>query len=162
MKTKQIVLLSCLIALSIIGGYVKIFGSIALDLAPAILGTILLNPLLGAILAFMGHIISAIIAGFPLSFIVHLIIGVMMALTMFIFGNIRQLGKKKKSIIILSDIIAFIFNVFIAQIPLIPILGLPTLAALTPPLILGSIVNIVVAELVYVALPENTVMRIEI
>ncbi|XJS10947.1 ECF transporter S component [Aerococcaceae bacterium WGS1372] len=162
MKTKQLVLVSFLIALTIIGGHVKVFGSIALDLAPSMVGTLLLNPVLGMFLAFSGHLISALIAGFPLTLPVHLIISVMMSLTMFVYGKIRVHNTNKKTIIILSDIVAFVFNVFIAQLPLIPLLGLPILASLTPALALASILNIITAELVYHAIPTTITKRVGI
>jgi len=144
----------------IIGGHVKIFGSIALDLAPALVGSLILDPISGMLLAFIGHLLSALLSGFPLTIAVHLIIGLMMALTLYIFGRIRHINKKNVARIIVSDITTFIFNVFIAQLPLIPLLGIPTLLSLTPMLIIASAINIAVAELVYHALPLTVVQKI--
>lgn len=162
MKTKQLVLVSFLIALTIIGGHVKFFGSIALDFAPAMVGALLLGPILGMFLAFSGHILSALIAGFPLTLPVHLIIGLMMALTLLVYGRIRLNDKKKVSLIIFSDMMVFVFNVVIAQLPLIPILGLPILISITPTLAIASIINIIVAEFVYNYIPESIVSRVSI
>lgn len=157
MKVKQLTLVSLMIALSVLGGYFKIFGSIALDTAPAILGTILLSPTYGIVLAFLGHMSSALLSGFPLSLPIHLIIGVMMSLTLFVFGKVRGKRTNKKTMI-MSDIVLFIFNVFVAQIPLIPILCFGVLSTLLVPLSLATVINIVAAEVIYYALPDRLIM----
>lgn len=160
MRVKQLTLVSLMIALSVLGGHFKLFGSIALDTAPAILGTILLSPTHGILLAFLGHMSSALLSGFPLSLPIHIIIGAMMSLTLFAFGKVRARKTDKKAIII-SDVVLFVFNVFVAQIPLIPVLGFGVLSALLVPLAIATVLNIVAAEFVYYALPDRFIMDLQ-
>lgn len=161
MKVKKLVLISIFISLCIVGGNVKIFGSIALDLAPAILGCLIMGPLNGAVLAFFGHMISAMLAGFPLSIVIHLVIGSMMALAIYLFGLVRQKGKGKLKNIIISDMLVFVINSVLSPFALIPFLGLATIVSLMLPLVVASAINIILAEVIYVSLPATIVRRLD-
>lgn len=153
-------LVSLFIALSFLGGYIKFFGSIALDSFPAFLGTLLLGPTYGMIIALIGHLFSAFLSGFPLTLPIHLIVGVMMMLTMFVYGNVRQKYSDKMISVVASVLIALVFNTVIASLPLIPLLGFNVILAMMIPLVAASLVNILVAEMVYRALPAYFVARI--
>jgi len=154
------VLVSLFIALSFLGGYIKFFGSIALDSFPAFLGTLLLGPTYGMIIALIGHLFSAFLSGFPLTLPIHLIVGVMMMLTMFVYGNIRQKYSDNMISVVASVLIALVFNTVIASLPLIPLLGFNVILAMMIPLVAASLVNILVAEMVYRVLPAYFVARI--
>ncbi|AYM02449.1 ECF transporter S component [Levilactobacillus yiduensis] len=152
---KRLTLTALLLALCIIGANIKILGSIALDSAPAFLGTLLLGPWVGAFLGFFGHMTSAMLSGFPLTLPVHLIVGGMMAVCMFVFGYIRQkLGLNRVVVVILSDVIAYIINVPL-EIPLLYPLLKGAIIALFIPLTIATIVNLVICELLYVVLPQS-------
>lgn len=153
-------LVSLFIALSFLGGYIKFFGSIALDSFPAFLGTLLLGPTYGMIIALISHLFSAFLSGFPLTLPIHLIVGVMMMLTMFVYGNVRQKYSDKMISVVASVLIALVFNTVIASLPLIPLLGFNVILAMMIPLVAASLVNILVAEMVYRALPAYFVARI--
>lgn len=153
-------LVSLFIALSFLGGYIKFFGSIALDSFPAFLGTLLLGPTYGMIIALIGHLFSAFLSGFPLTLPIHLIVGVMMMLTMFVYGNVRQKYSDNMISVVASVLIALVFNTVIASLPLIPLLGFNVILAMMIPLVAASLVNILVAEMVYRVLPANFVARI--
>lgn len=153
-------LVSLFIALSFLGGYIKFFGSIALDSFPAFLGTLLLGPTYGMIIALIGHLFSAFLSGFPLTLPIHLIVGVMMMLTMFVYGNVRQKYSDNMISVVASVLIALVFNTVIASLPLIPLLGFNVILAMMIPLVVSSLVNILVAEMVYRVLPANFVARI--
>lgn len=153
-------LVSLFIALSFLGGYIKFFGSIALDSFPAFLGTLLLGPTYGMIIALIGHLSSAFLSGFPLTLPIHLIVGVMMMLTMFVYGNVRQKYSDNMISVVASVLIALVFNTVIASLPLIPLLGFNVILAMMIPLVAASLVNILVAEMVYRVLPANFVARI--
>lgn len=153
-------LVSLFIALSFLGGYIKFFGSIALDSFPAFLGTLLLGPTYGMIIALIGHLFSAFLSGFPLTLPIHLIVGVMMMLTMFVYGNVRQKYSDKMISVVASVLIALVFNTVIASLPLIPLLGFNVILAMMIPLVAASLVNILVAEMVYRVLPAYFVARI--
>ena len=162
MNVKKIVLISLFIAMCIVGGNVKIFGSIALDLAPAILGCLLMGPLNGALLAFLGHMLSAMLVGFPLSIMIHLVIGSTMALAIYLFGLVRQKDKAKLKNMIVSDVLVFVINSVLAPLALIPFLGLSMIVSLILPLVIASSINIILAEVIYVSLPATVMARLDV
>src|SRR5262249_50333929 len=83
-------------ALSALGGILKIpspIGSIAFDSAPGYFCAVYFNPLLGGIVGFVGHLSSALTAGFPLG-LTHLYIAFHMFLWCLVFGFLaRKLGR---------------------------------------------------------------------
>ena len=85
-NTKTLVLVALFIALSYVGSYIKIFGSIAFDSFPAFLAALILGPVYGAIIGFLGHMFTALTSGFPLSVPLHMVIAATMAITMLVFG----------------------------------------------------------------------------
>ncbi|WP_125582274.1 ECF transporter S component [Levilactobacillus cerevisiae] len=152
---KRLTLTALLLALCVIGANVKIMGSIALDSAPAFLGAIMLGPWIGALLGLFGHLTSAMLAGFPLTLPVHLVVGFMMGVCMFAVGWIRKrFGVNKLGVIILSDIVGYIINVPI-EVPLLYPLLKGTIFALFIPLTIATIVNIVLCEVLYAVLPAR-------
>jgi len=84
--TKKLVIAAFFIALSLVGSYIKIFGTIAFDSLPGFLAALLLGPVYGALIGFLGHIFTALTSGFPLSVPMHIVIAATMAITMFGFG----------------------------------------------------------------------------
>lgn len=113
MKTnsRQLVFMALLIALSFIGAQLKIFGSIAFDSLPAFLGTLLLGPLPGAIIASLGHLLTALSSGFPMTLPVHLVIALGMGLTMVATWYTFKFVEK-----ISNDIIGLIVAVGVASL----------------------------------------------
>ncbi|PBQ22966.1 ECF transporter S component [Levilactobacillus brevis] len=152
---KRVTLSALLLALCVIGANVKIMGSIALDSAPAFLGALLLGPWVGAFLGFFGHMTSALLSGFPLTLPVHLIVGAMMAVCMFVFGYIRKkMGIDRLGNTIVSDIVAYLINVPL-EIPLLYPLLKGAIIALFIPLTLATVANLVICEVLYVVLPQR-------
>lgn len=150
-----------LIAMCVIGANIKLMGSIAFDAAPAFIGTLLLGPMYGAILGIFGHLTSALLAGFPLTLPIHLIVAGMMGITMIAYGFTRQkLADKKPYISIsLSSIVAFLFNCPLSLLAIYPFMH-EAVFVLFPVLAIGTICNIFVAEIVYQVLPERWKKRI--
>ncbi|WP_283679386.1 ECF transporter S component [Lentilactobacillus sp. Marseille-Q4993] len=154
-KIKRIVLAALLLATCVVGANIKIAGSIALDSAAAFIGAIVLGPVDGAVLGFFGHMISALLSGFPLTLPVHLIIAVMMAVCMFIFALIRQkLGKRKMGAVIFSDIVGYLINVPLELLLLYPILKQGVYAFFIP-LTLATVVNLVICEVIYIVFADR-------
>jgi len=85
-KNQYLVEVSLLIAFSYLGSLIKIQGTIALDSLPAYFGALLLGPLAGAAIGFLGHLLTAITSGFPMTLPLHLFIATSMALTVWLFG----------------------------------------------------------------------------
>ena len=148
--------MSLLLALTVIGGNISFLGSIALDSFPAFLGTLLLGPAAGAFLGGVGHLMSALFSGFPLTLPLHVFIAVMMAATMYFFGLSREKTGNK----FISGFVAYFVNVFVELGILIPILSWPVVVGMFIPLSLVTIVNIFLTEIVYAYLPESLLKNI--
>lgn len=157
MKIQRTTICALLVAMCFIGANIKFMGSIAFDAAPAFIGTLLLGPGYGMALGFLGHMVSSLLTGFPLSLPVHLIVAVMMAITMFLYGLTRSKLEKRMNrplAFIMSGSIAFILNCPLALLALYPILK-DMVFVLFPALAIGTLSNIVTAELVYGAIPAK-------
>jgi len=143
MKTRRLVLVSLFIALSAVGGLLKIpspTGTIAFDSLPGYLGAVILLGWQGAVVGALGHLFSAWTVSFPLGVPLHLYIAVQMAVYVSIFGLLFKKGYK-----VLAVIIAVILNGVIAPALLIPTMGVGAFWGLLLPLIIGSGVNIILA-----------------
>ncbi|WP_125707742.1 ECF transporter S component [Companilactobacillus zhongbaensis] len=152
---KKMTLTAILLALCIVGANIKIMGSVALDSFPAFFGALALGPVAGAFIGLFGHLVSALLSGFPLTLPVHLIIGLCMMITMIVFATIRR-GKRslKWGYIIVSDIVAYILNVPLELLLLYPILKQLVYAYFFQ-LTIAAIINIILAEVVYILLRKR-------
>ena len=111
--TNHLVIMALMIALSFAGSHIRIFGSIAFDSLPGFLVALLLGPVHGAVIGFLGHVFTAMISGFPLSFPLHMVIAFSMALTMLMFGyTYRALNNKisKMGNIAITGIVGVVLN----------------------------------------------------
>ncbi len=154
-STKKMATLAILLALCVIGANIKILGSIALDSFPAFIGAIVLGPFAGAFLGFFGHMISALLSGFPNTLLIHLIIAVLMALCMFFYGWTRQkLARHKMAASVVSILVAYVINVPLDLILLYPLMG-PIVFALFAPLSIATLVNLVLSEVVILGIPSK-------
>src|SRR5699024_11569813 len=76
----------------LIGSFIKIpavVGSIPLDAFPALLAVVLIGTTAGAVVAGMGHMVSAYIGGMTLGPL-HIIVAMGMALIVWVFGVIYK------------------------------------------------------------------------
>lgn len=148
MKSRMLILLALFSALSAVGAAIKIpaiIGTVAFDVFPALLAAALLGGGAGAIVGALGHLLSALIAGFPLG-PMHVLIAIEMALLVFIFGVLYK--KKKKGT---ASILFILANAFAAPLPFIFIMNPAFYVALVPSLLIGSAINTVIA---LVAIPR--------
>jgi len=162
MKTKTLATMALLIALSFVGSYMTIMGSIAFDSLPAFLAALLLGPAYGAAIGFLGHVLTATTSGFPLSVPLHMVIALTMALTMYVFGiTYRILAKKLSEAVTLgvTGVVGVVFNVPVSLAFSIAALWVIAgreaalgLLLLIPPLTLASVVNIVLSIALFKAL----------
>lgn len=152
-KTFMLCLLACFIAISAFGAQFPLFMSISLDSLPAFLAAMLIGGWQGAVVGACGHLLTAVLSGFPFTLPLHLVVACEMALTCFITGWTIQ---KKQLPVWLAGIIGFILNAFVA--PLIvtvwPSMGWPVFAALFLPLVIGSAVNVTGAVMLAYALKK--------
>ncbi|MCG8539702.1 MAG: ECF transporter S component [Clostridia bacterium] len=156
-NTKRLVLMAMFIALSFIGSYIKIpnpiFKSIALDSMPGYLAGLVLGGLEGGVVAFIGHILTAANSGFEYSLPVHLIIGVTMFITVFLYAF-----TYRKINLFVAGFIGIILNGIGAPLALVPLLGWGAFLAITPLLIFASAVNVILSILVYIPL-KNAILN---
>ncbi|AVP55885.1 Protein of uncharacterised function (DUF1393) [Clostridium tetani] len=161
MKTNKIVITALFIALSFIGANIKIMGTVAFDAMPGFLGALLLGPVYGGIIGGVGHFLTALTSGFPLSLPVHLVITVIMAATMAIFALVyKVLVKKNKVLAMILAIIVGVtvngpINLLVLTPLLMPIMGKAGIFALVPVLSGVAAINAVVAVLIYKFLPRS-------
>lgn len=142
MTGKKISWIALFIALATIGAAIKIpaiVGSVALDVFPALLAAILLGSGVGAVVGGAGHLLSALIGGFPLGPF-HFVVAAEMAALVWLFGKLYGLGKRK------SAAIFFVLgNTFIAPLPFLFLLSQAFYMSILPSLFIGSIFNTAIA-----------------
>ena len=163
MKGKWVSFLAMLTALSVVGAAIKIpaiVGSVALDVFPALLAAVLFGAGAGALVGAFGHLLSALITGFPLG-PMHLLIAVEMAVLVWVFGRVYKNNK------ILASVLFILGNSFIAPLPFIYLLNTGFYLGIVPSLLIGSIINTVIAmvaiprlsSLVMLGLPNRDVKQ---
>lgn len=164
LSTKKLVITALFIALSFVGSNIKIFGTIAFDSLPGFLAALLLGPVYGAAIGFLGHLFTALTSGFPLTVPLHFVIAASMAITMLGFGYTYKAMKNKVSVLanfIITGIVGLILN---GPVSLAFSIGAMTLMAgkeaalglltLLPILVLASAVNIVIAIILFKSLEK--------
>lgn len=148
MKSRMLSLLALFSALSAVGAAIKIpaiVGSVAFDVFPALIAAALLGSGAGAIVGALGHLLSALIVGFPLGPL-HVLIAIEMAALVFIFAVLYKRNKK-----ISASILFILANSFAAPLPFIFLMNKAFYVAIVPSLLIGSIINTVIA---LVAIPR--------
>lgn len=150
--TSKLVYIAMLIALSFIGSLIKIQGTIALDSMSAFFASLYLGPLAGALVGALGHFITSLTSGFPLTLPIHLVIMAEMALVVYLFGYIYK--KINGILAIITSIILNGVGAVLLLAPVTTMLGLPLngkafIYAMVIPLTIASVVNIVLAYMVF-------------
>jgi len=135
-------------ALCVIGANIKITGSVALDALPAYLAAMLFGGPVGALTGFFGHMVSAMLSGFPLSLPLHIAVALEMAAICYITGVLAKDGGKRAAF---AAVLAFILNGFVSPAILIiwPGMGITAYLAFVLPLALASGVNAFFALALY-------------
>lgn len=154
----KIVYCAMLIALSMVGALIKIQGSIAFDSMPGFFAALFLGPAAGALVAGIGHFLSAMTSGFPFTLPMHIIVTVEMAAFAFAFGWFYRRTNG-----IIASIVAVILNGPIAALIVVPtstffgleFSGWPLFYFLLPTLTIASAANVFLACIVYKALEKR-------
>jgi len=89
-NVKTLVVMGLCIALSFVGSFLKISGTIAFDALPAFFAAILLGPIAGGIVGFFGHFFTAFSSGFPFTLPIHLVIAISMFFSCAVFGFVYK------------------------------------------------------------------------
>jgi uncharacterized membrane protein len=147
-----------LIALSAIGSLVKFQGSIALDSAPGYFAALYLGPEAGALVGGLGHMLTAITSGFPLTVVMHMIVALQMGIFVYLVGLIYRRINGLAAIVaavILNGPVAALINVPISELLGLPLKGWPLFSMMIIPLTVASAVNIALAYLVLKVFPNQ-------
>ena len=158
-KTYRITVLGMLIALSFVGSYIKIpspLQSIALDSMPAFLAGLILGGPAGGLVAFVGHLLTAANAGFPLSLPIHLLVAFIMVITVLLF----QLTYKKVNLVA-AGIVGIVVNGVGAPLVMafLPQFGWGFFIGITPFLLLASAINVIAAIMVFISLKKTQLFK---
>jgi len=148
MKTRRLVHFAILLSLSMVGSYIKIpsmVGSLAFDAVPGYFAALCFSPLLGAAVASLGHGATAVVSGFPLGIPIHCLIAIGMGAAA--WGT----GHAAKRSIILGLLVGTLINgaLLPALFILIPGFGMPFFFAATPSILSATILNLVLAAMLY-------------
>ncbi|WP_353893881.1 ECF transporter S component [Proteinivorax hydrogeniformans] len=151
-KTVTIAYSAMLIALSYVGSLIKVQGSIAFDSMPAFFGALLLGPAWGGVIGFVGHLLTAVTSGFPMTLPMHAVIAVQMAFFVFAFGWLC-----KKTNYYVSGSVATILNgpgAALVAVPFsmlfnLPLSGWALFKIVIIPLTLASAANVLLAVMLY-------------
>lgn len=145
MKVKHLTLAAMFAALSAIGGLLKIplgIGSTALDSAPALVAVAFLSPVLAGVAALLGHIASALYAGFPLGPF-HLLVAVEMLVIVYVFARMHKANLH------LSKWIFFVIaNGLLAPLPFYFLLSPAFFIGIVPGILIATVFNAVIAAVV--------------
>lgn len=114
-KTKTIVIIGLMVAMSVGLSYVKIMGSIALDQIPAYLTLFIFKDKKAGVVSFFGHMVTAALSGFPFSLPCHILIATGMFIMFYVAVPILKRTNKYVTCIYLSFVNSYIltFIVFI-------------------------------------------------
>ena len=141
---KTLTIMAMLIALSAIGSLIKVFNTVAFDSMPGYFAALFLGGWQGALVISLGHMLTALTSGFPLSLPIHIYVAIQMAIYSYLF----KLFYDKFNIYI-GIAIATILNGPLAALSMVPIFGWGFFTALVIPLTVASFLNILLAVLVY-------------
>lgn len=160
-NTRLLVYGAILVAMSFVGSLIKIPGTtIALDSMPGFLASLYLGPLVGGLVATLGHFLTSLISGFPLTLPIHLIVMLEMGISAYFFGLIT-----KKLNPLAGIVTAIILNGVLAPLVLVPVTSLLEMApsgmaffkVMVGPLTVVGGVNIIFAYIINKFLPKNNI-----
>jgi hypothetical protein len=155
MKTRKVVFMGLLIACSFVGANLTIFSTIAFDSMPGFLGALMLGPIYGGMIAALGHVLTSGIKGFPMGLPTHMITMVAMFIAAYSLGKVQLMISERynKTIgVIVGAVLAVIINGPVALLMVSPITGMG-IFALAPVLCIAALINVVLAQTVYLAIP---------
>ena len=145
MKLKKLIIIAMLIAMSAVGAFIKIpspIATVSFDSLPGFVAAGLFVPWIGGCVGAAGHLISALISGFPLGILSHLIVAAMMFIAMLVFGLLYRKNK------IIAAIAAVVINGPVALVPFGFIFGWAFFVSMILPLTIAATVNVILAVVI--------------
>jgi uncharacterized membrane protein len=164
MNTKNLVISALFIAISFVGANIKVFGTVAFDSMPGFLAALLLGPVYGAGIGLLGHLLTALTSGFPLSVPMHIVVALSMALTMLGFGYTYKLMKGRVSEpvnLAITGVVGILLNgpfSLAVSIGAMAVMAGTAVAlgllAMLPALIFAAVVNVLISICLFKALEK--------
>jgi uncharacterized membrane protein len=149
--------ISIFTALSVIGSFINpypVIPTIAFDSSPGFFASLYFGVLDGFLITGLGHIVTAVINGFPLGTL-HYVIAVGMALAGGAMGFVNKSNKKWG--FIPGAVVAVAINTGLSVI-MVPTIGWEaTIANVTIPLLLAASLNAAIAAILYVAVRNRRI-----
>ncbi|ABZ84150.1 conserved hypothetical protein [Heliomicrobium modesticaldum Ice1] len=146
-SVRSIALMGLLIALSAVGAMVKLpspVGTIGLDSAPGFFAALALGATGGMIVIALGHLLTAMVVGFPLTLPVHLFIALQMAMWAYVFRRVNgQFGLTA------AFAAAVCLNGVVSSLTMLLLGGWGAVMAVMPFLVAASAVNVGLAAAAY-------------
>lgn len=144
MNVKKITHIAALIALSVIGAFIKIpsmVGSLAFDAVPGFYAALAINPATGAIVAGLGHVATAVISGMPLGLPIHAMVAMGMMVAAYLAGAAAKLN------IFAGCAVGIVINgiALPAMFIIIPGFGISFFIAASPSILVAATLNMLVA-----------------
>lgn len=144
MNTKRLAHIGVLIALSVLGAFIKIpsmVGSLAFDAVPGFYAALAICPLTGAVVAGLGHVATALVSGMPLGLPIHLLVALGMMLAAYTAGVTAKLNK------LVGCAVGVVVNGILlpAMFIAIPGFGMPFFTAASPSILLAAALNVTIA-----------------
>jgi len=154
MTTRRLTYFALFIALSAVLANVKFMGSIALDSLPAFFAAVFMGPIAGGFIGLLGHLISAMLSGFPLTWPIHTVIAALMFISVYIFGRIYPHVNQA-----ISFIVGVFFNAVLSTFISVWVMGLMNGTGFNMALVKMLMPTLLIASSISVAL---AVMLIEL
>lgn len=153
---RRVARMSIFIALTAVGALTKIpspTGTVALDSSIGYFAAAAFGYREGALIAAIGHLLSAFTTGFPLGLPVHLYIAVQMALWVIIYRYCTV-----RIHLVVGIIVGTLLNGFGSAYLMVPFGGYGLAAALVLPLTIGSLANIIIASMAYSIVKKSNIV----
>jgi uncharacterized membrane protein len=147
LSVKRVAYIAIFIALSAVGAMIKIpspAGTIGLDSAPGYFCALAFGYVEGVSVIFIGHLLTSGIVGFPLGLPLHIFIAVQMGLWAVVFRWVTH-----KFGMIPGIVTAVLLNGVVSAFTLVFVGGMGAALGVMPFLIVGSLINVVVAVVAY-------------
>ena len=145
LSVKKVATMAVFIALSAVGALIKIpspVGTIGLDSAPGYFCGLAFGYLEGALVIFVGHLLTAGIVGFPLGLPLHLFIALQLVLWVLAFRWISQ-----KFGAIPGTLAAILLNGVVSAFTMVFVGGMGAALGTMPFLLVGAAINLIIARL---------------
>ncbi len=158
LSARRLAIMAVFIALSAVGALIKIpspVGTVALDAAPGFFVAIGFGGWMGAVVAAVGHLLTAGVTGFPLTLPLHLAIAAGMAACAWVFG---WLGRKGTAGLVAGFVLAVIINSPVLALIMLPVGGWPLYLATLPSLAIGAVLNLAIATVAYLSLRKTPLL----